>query len=64
MIFLLSFRLVSQIVFSICDTYIRNKEADITLPLSRVHPAVMAVGLAFPIFIVIINELVKHREIK
>ncbi|XP_060605817.1 transmembrane protein 94-like [Ruditapes philippinarum] len=56
--------LIGQIVFSACDTYIRSREAISALPLSQVHPAVWAVGLAFPIVMVIVNELVKHREIK
>ncbi|XP_045214295.2 transmembrane protein 94-like isoform X2 [Mercenaria mercenaria] len=58
------FLLFGQIVFSICDTYIRSSEVSQTLLLSQVHPAVWAVGLAFPIVMVLINELVKHREIK
>lgn len=53
-----------QIVFSICDTYIRGFEASHTLPLSEVHPAVWGLGLSFPVIMVIVNELVKHREIK
>lgn len=35
-----------------------------TLALSDVLPAVWALGLTFPIIMVAINELVKHREIK
>jgi len=34
------------------------------MPISELHPAVWAIGLAFPIIMVVINELVKSREIR
>ena len=58
------FRLVFQILFFICDIYIRNGAVSSTLSLSDITPDVWAVGLAAPILFVVVNELVKHREIK
>ncbi|KAL4241053.1 hypothetical protein ACF0H5_001831 [Mactra antiquata] len=56
--------LCSQVIFSICDTYIRSYNIQKTISLFDIHPAIWAVGLTFPIIMVAINELVKHREIK
>ena len=58
------YRLLCQIVFFVCDIYIRNGAVSSTMSLSDITPDVWAVGLAAPILFVIVNELVKHREIK
>ncbi|XP_041363282.1 transmembrane protein 94-like [Gigantopelta aegis] len=56
--------LVVQIVYFACDTFVQNLYVKKSLPLSKVHPAVWALGLAWPVVIVTVNELVKRREIK
>ena len=58
------FRLLCQILFFVCDIFIRNGAVSSTLSLSDITPDVWAVGLAAPVLFVIVNELVKHREIK
>ena len=63
-IFHSTFRLGCQVLFCACDVYVRNQTARHAMVLSDVHPAVWAVGLAFPVILVVINELLKHREIK
>ncbi|XP_052262626.1 transmembrane protein 94-like isoform X3 [Dreissena polymorpha] len=56
--------LCGQIVFCVCDVSVRSGEVRHTMALSDVHPGVWSLGLAFPVVMVIINELVKHREVK
>ncbi|XP_052785861.1 transmembrane protein 94-like isoform X1 [Mya arenaria] len=56
--------LCGQAIFCVCDTYVRSGEVQYTMSLSDLHPAVWALGLSFPLIMIVINELVKHREIK
>lgn len=56
--------LLLQCVFFACDIVIRSDGLPFALSLGDVHPAVYATGLPFPLIIVVINELVKRREVK
>lgn len=56
--------LLFQCVFFACDIVIRSDGLPFTLSLGDVHPAVYATGLPFALIIVVINELVKRREVK
>jgi hypothetical protein len=51
-------------VFFACDIVIRSGSLPHTLSLGDVHPAVYVVGFIFPFIIIVINELVKRREVK
>ncbi|XP_061182038.1 transmembrane protein 94-like [Saccostrea echinata] len=56
--------LLLQCVFFACDIVIRSNGVPFTLSLGDVHPAVYGTGLPFPLIIIVINELVKRREVK
>lgn len=56
--------LLLQCVFFACDIVIRSDGLPFALSLGDIHPAVYATGLPFPLIIVVINELVKRREVK
>ncbi|XP_062605012.1 transmembrane protein 94-like isoform X2 [Saccostrea cucullata] len=56
--------LLLQCVFFACDIVIRSSGVPFTLSLGDVHPAVYGTGLPFPLVIIVINELVKRREVK